>query len=92
VQCLNEAVALRNGTGNIESALFLAMAQHRLGNSAEARRWLKKATTGMTLRQKSSAASLLWYRQLEWRMLAEEANGLLKGGKRVAPRQQSAAN
>jgi tetratricopeptide (TPR) repeat protein len=41
---LNDAVSLHRSGGTPSDWLFLAMAHHRLGNAAEAKQWLDKAT------------------------------------------------
>ncbi len=51
VKALEQAIALR-GEGVPEDWLFLAMAQHRLGNAAEARRWLEKSAAALAKEEK----------------------------------------
>src|SRR5262249_31771549 len=43
IECLHNAIQLRNEKGTPEDWLFLAMAHGRLGHEQEARHWLHKA-------------------------------------------------
>jgi WD40 repeat protein/tetratricopeptide (TPR) repeat protein len=58
--------------------LFLAMAHQRLGNAAEARRWLDKASRWMKRQAQdpSNPAEGLWNRRLTLQLLRREAEAL----------------
>jgi WD40 repeat protein/tetratricopeptide (TPR) repeat protein len=61
--------------------LFLAMTQHRLGDAAEAQRWLDRATHWINQRTQPSATPLAARYRQELRLLRQEAESLIKGPK-----------
>jgi tetratricopeptide (TPR) repeat protein len=83
VRRLNEAIALQGKGGAAQDWLFLAMAHHRLGHAAEAKKWLGKAAQEIdqAVRDdpKNTAAALPWNQRLELRILRREAEKVLKG-------------
>jgi len=68
---------------------FLAMAHHRLGHTAEAKKWLDKAAQWTDMVNRELQAGILprhqspWQRRLAFRLLREEAERLL--GVKAAP-------
>jgi tetratricopeptide (TPR) repeat protein len=80
VRELNKALPLRASEGWAEDWLFLAMAHHRLGHGAEARKWLDRATDWMNreIRERSQwALPLHWTVRLKLLTLEREAENLL---------------
>ena len=60
---------------------FLAMTQHRLGHSEEAKQWLDKAVAGtdkIFAEADQGTVDLPWNRRLTLKLLCEEAEGILK--------------
>jgi serine/threonine protein kinase/Tfp pilus assembly protein PilF len=84
---LGEAAAYRPGPGSrlpvVYSWYFLAMAQHRLGQVDEARRWLEKAVRWVEGREKEGDAAsklpMFWNRRLTLQLLRREAEALILG-------------
>jgi WD40 repeat protein/tetratricopeptide (TPR) repeat protein/tRNA A-37 threonylcarbamoyl transferase component Bud32 len=72
VERLNEAVIRSERGQTVESLLFLAMAQHRLGRAQEARKCLDRAITWIALTGKAS-----WSDKLAAQRLQKEAEELL---------------
>jgi tetratricopeptide (TPR) repeat protein len=80
---LNEAESAGKGEGPAWDRLFLAMAQHRLGDAQRARqhldqavRWIDRATrTG----PETVPAPLQWSERLELSLLRREAEAMVKG-------------
>jgi WD40 repeat protein/tetratricopeptide (TPR) repeat protein len=79
---LNKALLLRASEAwAVEDWLFLAMAHHRLGHGAEARRWLDRATDWINreVRERSQwAVPLHWTVRLKLLTLEREAENLLQ--------------
>jgi WD40 repeat protein/serine/threonine protein kinase/tetratricopeptide (TPR) repeat protein len=76
IDCLNEGITTRDGIGVSQDWVFLAMAYHKLGNSAEANRWLDlvlKAVKHYT----PVAGSLSW-NFLELDILRQEAESMIR--------------
>jgi tetratricopeptide (TPR) repeat protein len=73
VERLNESIALHAKGATPQTWLFLAMAHHRLGHAAEARRWLDKA-----IGSSARAAAPSWDDEVEISLLRREAEALLK--------------
>jgi Flp pilus assembly protein TadD len=70
---LNEGIQARKGEAVMHDWIFLAMAHHRLGETAEARKFLAKATRHSLEKQAFS-----WER-LEIELLRDEARSLIDG-------------
>jgi hypothetical protein len=75
-----------------ESKLLRAMAQHRLGNVEEAKKWLARAARQIDTRaQVTGQAALLlplsWDMKLCWRMLRGEATELIEPAAKQQPAQ-----
>jgi tetratricopeptide (TPR) repeat protein len=85
VQRLNEAIAARGQGGVVDDWLFLALAHHRLNQSAEAQKWREKADKGVesTLKEKpkEGVPPLTWTRRVELQRLSKEMEALFKGDK-----------
>jgi tetratricopeptide (TPR) repeat protein len=83
-QRLAEAEAVFQQTPSARSSivynrLFQAMAQHRLGNTTEAARWLKKAVEEIDQSKTAQdRVSVSWNRRLTFQLLRREAEELLK--------------
>jgi tetratricopeptide (TPR) repeat protein len=77
VKWLDEAVALQEPFAS--AWLLLAMAHHRAGHADEAGKWLEKATDWLAAPGRLD--QLDWQERLALRLLREEAEALLKGGK-----------
>jgi WD40 repeat protein/tRNA A-37 threonylcarbamoyl transferase component Bud32/tetratricopeptide (TPR) repeat protein len=60
--------------GSPSTCLFLAMAQHRLGKTDEARRWLERAEQVI-----AKGPLALWSDRLEWQLYRREAEALING-------------
>jgi WD40 repeat protein/tetratricopeptide (TPR) repeat protein len=79
---LNKALPLRGSEGwAVDDWLFMAMAHHRLGHRAEARKWLDRATDWINreIRERSQwAVPLHWVARLELLTLEREAENLLQ--------------
>jgi WD40 repeat protein/tRNA A-37 threonylcarbamoyl transferase component Bud32/Flp pilus assembly protein TadD len=75
VKHLQEGIKLDGKSGSVWDWLFLAMAQQRLDQTAEARRWLNKATAWID--QAANLRPLSWEQRLELQLLREEAETLL---------------
>ena len=60
--------------------LAMAMVQHRLGDSEEARRWLEEARTWAELQ----VLGWLWWQRLEFDILRKEAEALIEGDRATA--------
>ncbi len=58
---------------------WLAMAQHRLGQAGEAKKWLEKATQAQA--PSTAKEGQTWQERLEVTLLLKEADGLVKGAK-----------
>jgi hypothetical protein len=64
--------------------LFLAMAEHRVGHSEEARKWFDLAADSVTMREGNDGADALaedsipWNRRLTLQLLYREAERVLK--------------
>jgi WD40 repeat protein/tetratricopeptide (TPR) repeat protein len=69
---LTKAVEIHGRGGTPADWLFLAMAQHRLGHTEEAKRWLDKAVPSI-----QQAGSLPWNTRLELQLLRQEAEALI---------------
>jgi serine/threonine protein kinase/Flp pilus assembly protein TadD len=84
---LNEAQAAYAKTADTRTTIaypwyFLAMTHQRLGNAAEARRWLEKANREADKalgRDAPGGPPLTWNRQLTLRLLRDEAEALITG-------------
>jgi tetratricopeptide (TPR) repeat protein len=72
IRRLEEAIRTRGGEGSPRDWAFLALAHHRLGHSAEARRWLDK----LRQHQPSTDPNQFWD-ELEIRMLRSEAEAVI---------------
>ena len=70
VQRLNEAIALFGLGGTTQDWLYLAMAQHRLGQRDEAARSLAKA---VSLGDEKAIAAFSWTERLDLKVVREEA-------------------
>ena len=60
--------------------LVMAMVQHKLGGSEEARRWLKEARIWAA----PLAPGLAWWQRMEFQILRQETEELIEGEERVA--------
>jgi serine/threonine protein kinase/tetratricopeptide (TPR) repeat protein len=85
VKRLTEANEARSNKDNaIDDWLFLAMTQARLGNTAEARKWLDRASKWIDAvlkeKPKEGTAPLSWSRRMELQLLRKEAEALVKSG------------
>jgi tetratricopeptide (TPR) repeat protein len=69
---LEEAIRLRSGVHRPEDCVFLAMAHHRQGHRAEARRWLDRLQD----HQPSADPNEFW-NELEIRLLRSEAEAVI---------------
>src|SRR5262249_10343866 len=69
---LQEAVQLQGNGGDAASWLFLAMTLQHLGRPAEARTWFDKAETWLKTARLDN-----WEEKTRWRLLHEEAKGLI---------------
>jgi len=69
---LKEGIQLRDGTGVGPEVVFLAMSHHRLGQRAEARRWLDRLRN----RHPSADPDQFW-NELEIRLLRSEAEAVI---------------
>jgi WD40 repeat protein/serine/threonine protein kinase len=70
---LNEGIAASSGEGVGQDWVFLAIAHHRLGHAAEARKWLARVPAA-----NSQAGDRLSWDALEVELLRREAEALLK--------------
>jgi WD40 repeat protein/tetratricopeptide (TPR) repeat protein len=73
VEQFNLAVKNQVAKGTFWTKTFLAMAHHRLGNAAEAKRWMTDAVALM-----EEARSPNWRARVLWQSLRQEAEALLK--------------
>jgi WD40 repeat protein/tetratricopeptide (TPR) repeat protein len=73
VPCLQKGLAVNGGGGTIQGWAFLAMAHHRLGQAAEARRWLAKAA-----RARAQTGGAFSWETVEQELLTREAETLLQ--------------
>jgi WD40 repeat protein/Flp pilus assembly protein TadD len=73
VKELNESIRLNPAGGTSIDFLFLAMAQHRLGKTEEARKRLDKAVAAH-----DKQAPATWTDRLEWQVLHREVESQLK--------------
>jgi hypothetical protein len=69
-----------DGSGGVFDWLWLAMANHRLGRKAVARKWLDQAVRWMEKQKPSDVAEgewALWSVRVELQLLRREAEALL---------------
>jgi Flp pilus assembly protein TadD len=80
VEKLSQAVQARNQTGSVTDWLFLAMANHRLGQTNLAKTWLAKAVQFIEqVEQQPTIPGPGWAPWLEIQILRREAEALVKG-------------
>jgi tetratricopeptide (TPR) repeat protein len=72
IRRLEEGNKIRNGAGDPQDWVFLAMAHHRLGHRDEARLWLDK----LRLREANTGPDQFW-NELEIRLLRSEAEAVV---------------
>ena len=76
VQVIDEGCAMSAG-GAPGDWLVLAMANYRLGRTAEAQKWLDKAAQAIGVRARQKPTHPQWIDLLEWRIMLAEARQLL---------------
>jgi serine/threonine protein kinase len=74
---LNEAVEQQKHGGNVWTQLFLAMTHHRLGDSAKAKDWLRRADAEIKKREDDKDAPINRQERLRDQKLRQEAADLL---------------
>ncbi|MBI3463760.1 MAG: protein kinase, partial [Planctomycetes bacterium] len=89
VRKLTEAIGAHERGGGAVDWLFLAMAHHRLGQTAESREWLDKATTWIDRETNAKTrgtlgSRLTWQERLEIQLFRQEADSTLNA-RSVAP-------
>jgi WD40 repeat protein/serine/threonine protein kinase/tetratricopeptide (TPR) repeat protein len=72
IRCLEEAIQSRSGASEPQDCAFLAMAHHRLGHRAEARRWIERLRD-----HQPSADPIRFWDELEIRVLRSEAEAVV---------------
>jgi WD40 repeat protein/predicted Ser/Thr protein kinase len=81
---LRMAMAMKNHAkdrGTVEDWLFLALAHQRLGDAAEARKWLEEANRRLNSLLHSGADRLAWHERLSLQLLRREAENRVKAAK-----------
>jgi len=80
IEQLERAVAAHGAGGTYYDALFLAMANHRIGHAEEARSWLRRASevAPAAMRKPDASGPSSWIPRIEIEILRREAAALIE--------------
>ena len=77
IEAVERSIAIRQDAGHVLDWVFLVLAHRRLGNIAEARRWLEKARRWDDL-EPDQASFSSWRERVQIRALIDEAERLVE--------------